>query len=134
MKCHEDNKGSHNHSTIKHMLHMVLCCGLPIIIIGALPLITRFSPGAGGILGRIAPFLCPIMMISMLPMMFGSNKKRSCCDNTNKNQDDAKSLEVQREATNDWTCKERKKGFRLLEYWDKRFVRGYSEENNYIQQ
>jgi hypothetical protein len=47
MSCHEENKEkqvSHKHSPLKHMLHMAICCGLPIIIIGALPLITRFSP------------------------------------------------------------------------------------------
>ena len=97
MKCHEDNKGgqgAHKHSPLKHMLHMALCCGLPIIIIGSLPLITRFSPATGGILGRIAPFLCPILMISMLPMMFRGNKKGSCCDDTNKNQGNDKPLEL----------------------------------------
>ncbi len=90
MNCHEDNKekqGAQKHSPLKHMLHMVLCCGLPIVIIGFLPLITRFSPGAAGILGKIAPFLCPIMMISMMLMMFRGNKKGSCCSDTNENNE-----------------------------------------------
>lgn len=97
MNCHEDKKGeqrSHKHSGLKHVLHMALCCGLPIIIIGALPLITRFSPATGGILGKIAPFLCPILMISMLPMMFRSDKKGSCCDDKNENHDNDKPLEL----------------------------------------
>lgn len=84
MNCHEENKEKQEvrkHSPLKHMLHMAICCGLPIIIIGALPLITKFSPAAGGILEKIAPFLCPIMMLAMLPMMFGGSKKGSCCDN-----------------------------------------------------
>jgi hypothetical protein len=73
---------------------MALCCGLPIIIIGALPLITRFSPGAGGILLRIAPFICPIMMISMMLMMFRGNKKGSCCSDANESHDNDKPLEL----------------------------------------
>ena len=97
MNCHEDNKekqGAQKHSPLKHMLHMVLCCGLPIVIIGALPLITRFSPGAAGILGKIAPFLCPIMMISMMVMMSKGNKKGSCCHDTKGNNGNDKPLEL----------------------------------------
>jgi len=97
MNCHGNNKnqkGSHNHSPLKHMLHMALCCGLPIIILGALPLITRFSPGAAGILGRIAPFLCPIMMLLMLPMMLRGNKKSSCCNTEKENNDNDTPLEL----------------------------------------
>ena len=90
MSCHGDKKEnheSHNHSPLKHMLHMIICCGLPIIVLSALPLIARYSPEAGGILGRIAPFLCPILMLSMLPMMLGNSKKGSCCDEKNKDND-----------------------------------------------
>lgn len=97
MNCHGDNKknqGNHNHSPLKHILHMILCCGLPIVIIGFLPLISRYSLNAGSLLGKIAPFLCPIMMILMIPMMFGSSKKRSCCDNTNDDHDNGKSPEI----------------------------------------
>ncbi|HYE84457.1 MAG TPA: hypothetical protein VEG39_20130 [Clostridia bacterium] len=93
MNCHEENKEkqvSYKHSPLKHMLHMAICCGLPIIIIGALPLITRFSPGAAGILGKIAPFLCPIMMLAMLPMMFRGHKDGSCCDHTKANDENNK--------------------------------------------
>jgi hypothetical protein len=97
MNCHEDNKGkqgAHKHSPLKHMLHMILCCGIPIVILGFLPLITRFSPGAGSAIGRIVPFLCPLMMIGMIPMMFGGNKKENCCDNKNENRDSSRSLEL----------------------------------------
>jgi hypothetical protein len=87
----KDNQGSHNHSPLKHMLHMVLCCGLPIVVLAALPLITRFSTGAGSAISKIVPFICPIMMVGMMAMMFGNNKKSSCCDKTN---DDNKSLEL----------------------------------------
>lgn len=87
MNCHgnnNENKGTHNHSPIKHLLHMILCCGLPILIFAALPFISRLSPGASRLLSVIAPFICPIMMIGMIPMMLGggnSNKKQGCCEN-----------------------------------------------------
>jgi hypothetical protein len=72
------------HGGVKHMLHMVLCCGLPAIIILSLPFIARFSPVAAGILGVIAPFICPVMMGGMIIMMLRGNK-RSCCEETNPN-------------------------------------------------
>ncbi|MDF2840564.1 MAG: hypothetical protein K0Q99_1336 [Clostridia bacterium] len=80
MNGHEGNRK-------KHMLHMALCCGLPILVIGLLPIIARYSPATGGVIGRIAPFLCPIMMVMMLPMMFRGNKKGSCCDGKDQKHD-----------------------------------------------
>jgi len=88
MNCHEDNKekqGKNNHSPLKHILHMAICCGLPIIIIGLLPIITKLSPNVGSIIGKATPFLCPIMMIFMMLMMMNSNKKGSCCDTKKTN-------------------------------------------------
>lgn len=58
---------------IKHMMHMVLCCGLPLLIL--LVLI-----GYKGVLLNIVPFLCPIMMLIMVPMML-RGQKGSCHDN-----------------------------------------------------
>lgn len=86
MKCHgndNENRGTHKHSPIKHMLHMILCCGLPILVFASLPFVSRFSPGLSKILMVIAPFICPIMMIGMIPMMLGGgrNKRSSCCEN-----------------------------------------------------
>lgn len=83
-KSKKEEGNNHGHSPIKHMLHMILCCGLPIVIILSLPYIARINPAVAGILAIIAPFICPIMMGGMLYMMFGK-KKRSCCDETNAN-------------------------------------------------
>ncbi len=77
----KENQNNHGHSPMKHMLHMVLCCGLPIIIILSLPFVASISPGMAGILGVIAPFICPVMMGGMMLMIFGK-KKASCCDET----------------------------------------------------
>lgn len=69
--------GCHNNhqSPIKHMIHMMICCGLPIVIIFALPYIAKFNPAVATILGVIAPFLCPLMMGGMMLMLFKGNKK-----------------------------------------------------------
>ncbi|MDF2907320.1 MAG: uncharacterized protein K0R34_2641 [Herbinix sp.] len=72
------NQSEKEHSPMKHMLHMILCCGLPIVIIAMLPFIASFSPAMAGLLGVIAPFICPVMMGGMMIMMFRGNKK-SCC-------------------------------------------------------
>lgn len=86
-------KKEHNHNPLKHMLHMVLCCGLPIVIISFLPLIARFSPDTGNVIEKIVPFLCPIMMTSMVLMMSRGSGKENCCDNSNKDHN-KKSIDI----------------------------------------
>lgn len=80
------NNNKHNnqkeHSPVKYILHMVLCCGVPLLIITTLPFIAGSSPALAGILGIIAPFICPVMMGGMMFMMFRS-KKHSCCEDKN---------------------------------------------------
>lgn len=58
----------------KHFLHMVLCCGLPVLILFLVPYIARVNPGVAGILGLIAPFICPLIMGGMVFMMFRNTK------------------------------------------------------------
>ncbi len=60
MNLFKNKNGSHK----GHMLHMILCCGLPLLILLVLPLF-----GYKGILQTIAPFICPVMMLVMMPMM-----------------------------------------------------------------
>ncbi len=77
----KEGHSNHSHNPMKHMLHMVLCCGIPIVILFALPFVATVSPAIAGILGFIAPFICPVMMGGMMFMMFRKEKPGSCCDN-----------------------------------------------------
>ncbi len=85
MKCHgnDNNANNKNHSPIKHILMMVLCCGLPILIVAILPLL-NIGGSFKVMLATITPFICPIMMLFMIPMMFRNMKKGNCCSNKNK--------------------------------------------------
>lgn len=89
MNCHKNSKkkqGTHSHSPLKLILHMIICCGLPISIFAFLPIITKYSPNTGNIIEKIVPFLCPLMMISvMILMMLDSNKNNNCCNNEHNN-------------------------------------------------
>jgi hypothetical protein len=83
-KTDEDEKvDSLGHSPVKHVLHMIICCGLPILIIMSLPFIGRYSPAIAMLLGVIAPFICPIMMGGMMFMIFGGKKKKNANDMEN---------------------------------------------------
>ncbi|EQB88649.1 hypothetical protein J2Z44_002617 [Clostridium punense] len=76
MKC--DKSNDKKHKPMKHMLMMGLCCGLPILIVGILPLL-NIGVGAKTMLASITPFICPIMMVLMIPMMFRNMKDGACC-------------------------------------------------------
>lgn len=87
MNCHGNNKGSDNHAEhnqqngMKHMLMMAMCCGLPIILVLILPFLGVLGSGFKSSIASIIPFLCPLMMILMIPMMLKSTKEgKSCCD------------------------------------------------------
>lgn len=67
---HNDAKTS-KHSHKNHFLHLAFCCGLPLLLLFGLPLI-----GYQGILLSIAPFICPIMMFLMMPMMMKGHNHR----------------------------------------------------------
>lgn len=70
--CGGNHKG---HNPMKYMFHMILCCGLPLLILLALPYVARTNPGVAGILGIITPFICPIIMGSMMFFIFGNTKR-----------------------------------------------------------
>lgn len=88
MNCHghDDNNENNKKSSMKHMLLMVLCCGLPILIALAIPFL-KIGGGFKVALGSIVPFLCPIMMLLMIPMMLGHSKEK---ENYHKNSDETK--------------------------------------------
>lgn len=86
MKCcdnekelkHENNHRGH----MSHILMMVLCCGAPFIFLLMLPIIGNINPGIKTLIFTVLPFLCPIMMIIMMPMMFKGNKEKQKDGNT----------------------------------------------------
>ena len=86
----KENKGSH--SSMKHILMMVLCCGLPILLIAVLPFLKIGNTAFRITLASIIPFLCPILMLFMIPMMLKGSKKGKSCNNNNNNNKDRKSV------------------------------------------
>jgi hypothetical protein len=94
MNCHGNNKNGENkkHNPMKHMLMMVLCCGLPFIIIGALSFI-NIGTGLKTVIGGIAPFICPIMMVFMMGMMFKGSKHGGCCSKKKEVNESQKEIE-----------------------------------------
>lgn len=72
---------------MSHMWMMALCCGLPIVVVLILPLF-GVSLFKGGLLG-IVPFICPIMMLIMIPMMMRKNN----CNAEPINDPEIKSIE-----------------------------------------
>jgi hypothetical protein len=66
------------------MWMMLLCCGAPIIL---LAIVSILGPSFAG-LRSVAPLLCPIMMVMMIPMMLRKDKSKgensNCCENQNQ--------------------------------------------------
>jgi hypothetical protein len=57
------------------MLMMALCCGKPVLLLLLVPFLSRVGiPGAARYPTLFAPFICPLMMIFMIPMMFKGKK------------------------------------------------------------
>jgi hypothetical protein len=83
---HEKKEKSGSHTSVKHMLLMVLCCGLPILLIGILPFLKIGNAGFKVTLASIIPFLCPIMMLFMIPMMLKGSKEGNSCHGDKKKQ------------------------------------------------
>lgn len=75
MNCCGDDGARRDNKHKKHLLMMVLCCGIPLLILLLLPYIGKMFPGVSLALGSIVPFLCPVMMIGMMLMMFRNGKK-----------------------------------------------------------
>lgn len=92
----KNNHKGHGKGHMGHMLMMILCCGVPVILLLLLPLLSNVFPGSNGVLSRIIPFICPLMMIAMLPTMFRKDKgntENSPYDN-NKQLEETKQKEI----------------------------------------
>ena len=77
----KQNSGNGNkvHGIMKHVGMMGVCCLLPIVIIGILPLLRINSLSTNVLISGMASLICPIMMGVMMIVMFRSGKKNSCC-------------------------------------------------------
>lgn len=91
MKCHKNENGKKS-NTLKHILMMVFCCGLPILILAILPFI-NIGTGVKGAIAGITPFICPIIMLLMIPMMFkGIKGSGRCCVEKNEANEEIKKI------------------------------------------
>jgi uncharacterized membrane protein YkvI len=63
---------------------MIICCGTPILIVAVLPFLKINATFKATILS-ITPFICPIMIIFMLPMMLKSMRAEH--SHSNKSED-----------------------------------------------
>lgn len=94
MNCHKNHNNNSNNQSSKrkghmsHMLMMALCCGAPLIILLLVPFLINI--GGSSIakpLAAIAPFICPIMMVFMIPMMLkGHNNNSAQKDECHQNK------------------------------------------------
>lgn len=82
-ECDEQHEKKHSH--ISHMFMMILCCAAPIIILLLLPVISGYlSPNTRNLLITVVPFLCPIMMLFMMPMMMKGHGEKPVNQNQNE--------------------------------------------------
>jgi hypothetical protein len=56
------------------MWMMALCCGAPLLLLLAIFLFGASFPGLKLGLLSVLPFICPVMMIGMVPMMLRKDK------------------------------------------------------------
>lgn len=64
-----------------HKVLMVLCCAIPIIILGVLYLGKVQGTSWGSMLSFAAILLCPLLHLIMMPLMIRRNKKESTGEN-----------------------------------------------------
>ena len=84
-----DNTDKSKNAHKGHMSHvwmMVLCCGAPIILLVIISLLGASFSGLRGSLLWMLPFICPIMMVFMIPMMFRKGKDSGDCHKENQNK------------------------------------------------
>ncbi|HEX3018029.1 MAG TPA: hypothetical protein VHP31_09275 [Caproicibacter sp.] len=94
MNCcnhNNDNKNNNSHKgRISHMWMMALCCGAPLLIIILISVFGANFPAIRSAILPVLPFICPIMMVVMMPMMFmqhnhNCNKEEGITDESKEN-------------------------------------------------
>lgn len=71
------NTPGHSHKgRLSHLWMMAVCCGAPLILFSLALLLGSRLPGLKALLLAAAPFICPVMMIGMLPMMLMHGKRK----------------------------------------------------------
>jgi hypothetical protein len=88
MNCHGNNennqsKGNHKKGHILHILLMILCCAIPLLLFFVLPIFNIDNANLKNFMSGAILFLCPLMHLLMMPLMFGKDKdKEKEKDNT----------------------------------------------------
>lgn len=73
------NNTKKGHSPFKFLGMMGICCLLPVIMVGLIPLLQIKSVGANIFLSGLSSLICPIMMVVMMVVMMRGGKNKSCC-------------------------------------------------------
>lgn|GEM_PF-351114 len=90
MHCHDNKNSDHkSQDLLKHAIHMVICCAAPIIIIAVIPFL-KLNTGLRTTILNISPFICPVMMIFMIPMMLKGMGTVESNKDTNKDTNKGK--------------------------------------------
>lgn len=81
MKCSENKNNNLKKGPLSHFWMIVLCCGAPILLLDVITLLGTSFSGIQVFLAGVLPFICPIMMLVMIPMMFMKHKgSGECCE------------------------------------------------------
>ena len=94
---HDRNEKENTHAHHGHMSHMwmmALCCGAPLVLLLVISVLGASLPGLKALLISILPFICPIMMIAMLPMMFMHGRRDDGC-HEEKSGDQNNGMDIQ---------------------------------------
>jgi len=90
MNCCDNNKNESKNKNknvhkghMSHMWMMALCCGAPLMLLLVISLLRASFPGIRVVLIGILPFLCPVLMIFMIPMMLKKGKNDGDCHKVN---------------------------------------------------
>ncbi len=83
-QVNDEKKENKGHSSMKHILMMVFCCGLPILLSAVIPFLKIENTAFRVTLISIIPFLCPLIMLPM--MLKGSKEGKSSCHDNKKKQ------------------------------------------------